>query len=119
MADFPAFQFYPGDWRASKTLGLCSLAAKGAWIDLLCIMHDCEPRGQLVLNGSPVTDKEAVKYIGGDRAAKKALAELIDRGVLVRIDGVLSSPRMMKDEAIRQQKKRAGSQGGKAKGKHK
>jgi hypothetical protein len=43
----PAFQFYPGDW-VQDTRPL-SLAAKGAWIDLLCIMWRSDTRGKVSL----------------------------------------------------------------------
>ena len=31
--------FYSGDWLKEPTLRMCSLAARGAWIDLLMFMH--------------------------------------------------------------------------------
>jgi len=36
----PAFLFYPGDWKKDPQLSKCSLATRGAWIELLCAMHD-------------------------------------------------------------------------------
>jgi hypothetical protein len=36
----PAFLFYPGDWKKDTQLSKCSLAARGAWIELLCAMHE-------------------------------------------------------------------------------
>lgn len=36
----PHIQFYTGDWKKDPALSLCSLATRGAWIDLLCSMHD-------------------------------------------------------------------------------
>lgn len=44
----PSFQFYPGDW-VQDTRPL-SLAAKGAWIDLLCAMWRSQTRGKLTLS---------------------------------------------------------------------
>lgn len=41
----PAFMFYPGDWL--KDTGHLTLAAKGAWIDLVARMWDAQIRGVL------------------------------------------------------------------------
>jgi hypothetical protein len=43
----PAFQFYPGDWRANAKLARCSWAARGAWIAVLGLMHDSDEYGVL------------------------------------------------------------------------
>lgn len=41
----PAFQFYPGDWKANANLRRCSEAARGAWMDVLCVLHDSDEYG--------------------------------------------------------------------------
>lgn len=38
----PAFQFYPGDWRANANLRRCSHYERGVWIDVMCLMHDSD-----------------------------------------------------------------------------
>jgi hypothetical protein len=43
----PAFQFYPNDWRGNANLRRCSEAARGAWIDVLCLLHDSDEYGVL------------------------------------------------------------------------
>lgn len=43
----PAFQFYPGDWLKDPCLAQCSLATKGAWIELLAHMHESSTPGKL------------------------------------------------------------------------
>jgi hypothetical protein len=47
MAIRPAFQFYPADWRNNAKLRRCSEAARGAWVDVLCILHDSDEYGVL------------------------------------------------------------------------
>ena len=47
MAKMPAFQFYPGDWIQDTRI--LSLAAKGAWIDILCALWRSQTRGSLTL----------------------------------------------------------------------
>jgi hypothetical protein len=44
----PAFQFYPGDWRKDPNLCRCSHAAKGVWIDMICLMHSDSKIGMYV-----------------------------------------------------------------------
>lgn len=41
----PSFQFYPADWRGNAKLRRCSDAARGVWIDLLCVLHDSDEYG--------------------------------------------------------------------------
>lgn len=41
----PAFQFYPADWRNNAKLRRCSEAARGAWMDVLCVLHDSDEYG--------------------------------------------------------------------------
>lgn len=41
----PSFQFYPADWRNNSKLRRCSEAARGAWVDVLCLLHDFDEYG--------------------------------------------------------------------------
>lgn len=41
----PSFQFYPGDWKLNANLRRCSEAARGAWMDILCVLHDEDEYG--------------------------------------------------------------------------
>lgn len=41
----PSFQFYPADWKGNAKLRRCSEAARGAWMDILCILHDSDEYG--------------------------------------------------------------------------
>lgn len=51
MPKLPYFQFYPGDWLKDPKLSLCSPAARGVWMDLLCAMHELQRSGKL--SGTP------------------------------------------------------------------
>ena len=100
----PAFQFYPESWRTDAELRSCSLAARGLWIDLMCVMHQCKPYGHLVLaSGLPMRPEQIVNQIGGSVAqVKKLLEELLANGVARRTDGgVIYSKRMVDDERVR------------------
>jgi hypothetical protein len=43
----PSFQFYPGDWQVNSNLRRCTHAEKGAWLDVMCLMHDQDEYGVL------------------------------------------------------------------------
>lgn len=112
----PAFQFYPGDWRKDVELRACSLAARGLWIDLMCVAHECEPYGHLVLNNKPMTMQQMAGQIGVPAVQiKKLLDELLESGVARQSpEGVIYSKRMVEDERVRN----ARAEGGKAGAEH-
>jgi len=110
----PAFQFYPGDWRKDVELRSCSLAARGLWIDLMAVMHDCEPYGHLALNGRPMTLPQIAGQISGASAQeiKRLLSELIENGVARTTDsGLIYSKRMVEDEDLRERRANGGQAG--------
>lgn len=112
----PAFQFYPGDWRKDVELRSCGLAARGLWVDLMCVMHECEPYGHLVLHGKPMKPAQIAGQIGVPAATvAKLIAELLENGVARQTDeGAIYSKRMVNDERIRN----ARGDGGKAGSEH-
>lgn len=119
----PAFQFYPADWRKDVELRSCSIAARGLWIDILCIAHECDPYGHLAINGRPMTAAKLAGQVGLTAAqCKTLLDELIENGV-ARIDGegVIYSKRMVQDEDVRNRRAdggKAGSEHGKKGAEH-
>lgn len=106
----PAFQFYPADWRKDPELRTCSIAARGLWIDMLCLMHEAEPYGHLVVNGAPVSDAVLARLVGEPLAVvRRAREELHRAGVYSVTDGgVVYSRRMVHDEAVRERRAQYG-----------
>lgn len=106
----PAFQFYPADWRKDVALRSCSVAARGLWIDMLCLAHECEPYGHLMVNGKAMTTAQIAGQIGLTASeCKKLMQELIDNGVArVNEAGAIFSKRMVDDEARRETRAQAG-----------
>ena len=49
----PAIQFYPGDWHKDQGVQALDLLQRGAWFELLLMMHDSDERGVLLVNGAP------------------------------------------------------------------
>jgi hypothetical protein len=99
----PSFAFYPKDWLNDPELSRCSLAARGVWADLLCLMFQCEERGVLSTGGKPWSDQEIGAAIRGDtQEVLSCLRELADKGVASRTEsGALFSKRMVRDEEER------------------
>ncbi len=108
----PAFQFYPADWRKDAALQSCSLAAQCLWVNIMCIAHECEPYGHLVINGKPMTAAQIARLVGiSAKECEQLLSEILDAGVASRNhDGAIYSRRMVRDEDLRNRR----SDGGKA-----
>lgn len=110
----PSFQFYPADWRKDSALQLCSIAARGLWVEMLCIAHECEEYGKLRQNGMVFSHQTLGKLAGlSPQTCKKLLGELERNGVFSRDeDGTIYSRRMIRDEWIRNTRSESGSKGG-------
>ena len=109
----PSFQFYPGDWRRDPALCSCSMAARGLWIDMMCIAHESEEYGVLSLNDKPMTVQQISRVVGEVPAVvAKLIDELESSGVFSRNDrGAIFSRRMVKDEAVRNTRAAGGEVG--------
>lgn len=103
MSKLPAFMFYPGDWMKDPNLRRCSQAARGVWIDMLCLMFECEQRGVLITGSSPWSREDAAAAVGGNAdVTLRCIDELVAKGVCkVREDGALYSKRLLDDETNR------------------
>lgn len=95
----PWLKFYPSDWQADHLLGTCSLAARGLWVELLCVMHAAEPAGSLARNNVALTIQQiAVLARCSVKDAQRCLDELEAAGVFSREpDGTIFSRRMRRD----------------------
>jgi hypothetical protein len=121
MSKFPAIQFYIGDWMKDPALRSVSVAARGLWIDLLCIMHESPRRGYLEnAKGEPLSPLQISRMTGvHHNKVRSLLAELIEGGVasvtppvtgqsLIQSLGgslgvlLVSNRRMIRDETARQ-----------------
>lgn len=103
MTRRPSFQFYPADWRKDPALAACSLAARGLWMEMLCIAHESERYGHLSINGKAMMPAQIARIVGETPAlVTKLLRELEEAGVLSRTpEGIIYSRRMIRDEEVR------------------
>lgn len=97
-------KFYWSDWADDPALALCSLAAQGLWMRLLCIAAQGTPYGHVTVNGNPPSLDELARLIR-PRPKVGTVARLIDElrrhGVLqMEADGTLVSRRMESDGKI-------------------
>lgn len=113
MSKRPAFQFYPSDWRNDAGLRLCSIAARGLWIEMMCLMHDATPYGHLTVMGRAIAPEALARLAGESVAAvKRWLVEMEQNDVFSRTDeGVIFSRRMVRDEEIREARAAGGPAG--------
>jgi hypothetical protein len=110
----PWMKFYPADWRADPALRMCSLAARGLWMEMLSIMHEADPRGSLLINRNTVGTKQLASLCGATlRETIALLNELETAGVFSRAeDGTIFSRRMKRDVKKAARDKANGETGG-------
>lgn len=111
MAKHPYIQFYTGDYL--KDTRSLSLAAKGAWSDIIVFMHTAEQRGVLTGNNA-----DFARMIGGTpEETTSVLLELCLKKVCDRREldnGVFQiiCRRMVRESQISKSKAKNGSKGG-------
>lgn len=111
----PAFQFYPGDWRKDPGVQSLSFHDRGVWFEILCLMHESEERGKLLLRGQPMPEDALSRLLGLDKQSlTKTLTTLVEYGVAScdPATGVLFNRRMVRDEKLRKIRQEAGKLGG-------
>lgn len=116
MADkLPALQFYTGDWRKDPGVQALDYFERGVWFEILCIMHESDSRGKLMLNGKKMPDVALARLLGLDnQTVNQILTKLVEYGV-ARAEpdtGIIYNKRMVEDEKIRQIRREAGKLGG-------
>lgn len=97
--DLPWSNFFWSDYDGDEALRVCSLAAQGLWMRLLCVMARATPKGDLRIGGKPCTVSEIARIAATDNeTAERLLTELKDRGVCsVTRAGVIYSRRIKRD----------------------
>lgn len=95
MSD-PWLKFFPTDWRADPALRMCSLAARGLWIEMIGLMHEAVPYGHLLMAGNSPTDAQLALLTGAPSdQIPDLVGELEAAGVFSRTSkGVIYSRRM-------------------------
>jgi hypothetical protein len=94
-------KFYWSDWEGDDDLALCSLAAQGLWLRLLCMMAKAKPVGHLTRAKGQMTVRDIAFLVRQDEATITALLDELEReNVFSRTDdGTIYSRRMIRDYA--------------------
>lgn len=111
----PAFQFYPADWRKDPGVQSLDFETRGIWWEIICLLHESDERGVLLLNGQPMPEDALCRLLGLDnQKLTTALTTLLTYGVAKRreSDNAIYSKRMVADEKLRQIRREAGFKGG-------
>lgn len=111
----PAIQFYPGDWHKDQGVQALDLEHRGAWFEMLLMMHDSDERGVLLVNGLPMPEEVIARRLGlVNQKFNQILTTLLSFGVASQreSDGAIYCRRMVKDENLRQIRTEAGKKGG-------
>lgn len=104
MSGGPWLKFYPTDWRSDPRLRMCSMAARGLWIEMIALMHEAVPYGHLLISGQSPTDAQLAVLAGApSEQVSELIGELEAAGVFSRTrTGVIYSRKL-----TRMQKKAA------------
>ena len=102
MSNHRYSKFWWQDWQRDGALRMCSLAARGLWMDILCLAHDGIPTGHVTVNGKAPSNRQLAAIVGTtEKETAKLLNELEDAGVFSRTSaGIIFSRRMVRDAAL-------------------
>jgi hypothetical protein len=114
MSTEPWSKFYWADWRSDPKLRMCSLGARGLWMEMLSIMHESSEYGHLLVNEKSPSEQQLGIICGATSSEiRKCKKELQGAGVPeIRKDGVWFSRRMVRDKEKRLRDKANGAKGG-------
>jgi hypothetical protein len=107
-------KFFWSDWESDPNLRLCSLAAQGLWMRMLCIAAAHEPIGYVAIAGKGLEDAALARLAGCPQAELGALlGELEGNRVFSRDrQGRIYSRRMIADARKARLARRNGLKGG-------
>lgn len=107
-------KFFWSDWRSDPGLRACSYAARGLWMDMLCIAAEAEPKGYVSINGRACDAKAIARVTGGQiEEVESLLTELEEHGVFSKTaEGLIYSRRMVNDGEKAKTGAHYGKQGG-------
>jgi hypothetical protein len=96
----PWSKFFWSDYASDPALKLCSFAAQGLWMRMLCLAAEHDPPGYVAINGRGLEPKDIARITGGSLDEVSALtSELESNGVFSRDRRGWIYSRRMKNEA--------------------
>lgn len=64
MSKEQSFKFTPAEWISDTALRTCSCAARGLWMDILCLMYEVPPYGQLKVGEKTILVPDSDRLAG-------------------------------------------------------
>lgn len=110
----PFGKFFWSDYASDPALKICSFAAQGLWMRMLCIAAEHDPVGYVAVNGRGLDTNTIARATGGSLdEVQELLAELETNGVFSRDRrGWIYSRRMIRDAKKARNAREIGKKGG-------
>ena len=107
-------KWYWSDWMSDPGVRASSFAARGLWIDMLCLAAMADPTGYVVLNGRPLTAPEIARMTGGHASEVEILLDELERNGVFNRDrhGRIYSRRMLRETKSSEISRKNGKKGG-------
>lgn len=110
----PWGKFYWNDWRGDPRVKACGYAARGLWIEMLCIMAESDPTGYLTVGGTSLEITTLARLTGGTESEVNSLLNELERNGVFSRDrhGRIYSRRMTDDARKSKTAQKNGKSGG-------
>lgn len=79
--------FYPSDWTGEARLRQCSLAARGLWIEMLCLAMDAEEPGFVMIGPKPADAAMLARHLGLELQGVQAAFQELESWQVFSRDG--------------------------------
>ena len=114
MSGNPWSKFFWQDWESDQALKLCSMAAQGLWMRMLCIAAAHDPVGYVSVAGKPLDETGLARLTGVSESEVAILLQELDHhGVFSRDrHGRIYSRRLVRDARMLANAKKNGKKGG-------
>lgn len=107
-------KFFWSDWETDPALRLCSFAAQGLWMRMLCIASAHDPIGYVAVAGRALDETSIARMTGGTESEVRDLLGELDRNGVFSRDrsGRIYSRRMVADAKRASIARKNGKKGG-------
>ena len=107
-------KFFWSDWESDPSLRLCSLAAQGLWMRMLCVAAHHDPIGFVCISGRPLAVTDLARLASGTETEADALVQELDRNGVFSRDrhGRIYCRRMVKEARVNATARNNGKKGG-------
>lgn len=108
MAKNPSSVWYWNDWALDPAVRLCSMAARGMWMEMLAIAAAATPYGHVQVGDKPCSADDLAQLTGQRKQdVSRWIRELDTNGVFSRTeDGTIFCRRMVRETEQRQNKRK-------------